>query len=287
MGDILLDSLLDTLKDSAIAIPFLFGVYLLMEALERHSEVMTGKLFGNKRFYGPLLGSVLGLFPQCGFSAAMSNLYVGGVVEMGTLIAVFLATSDEAVLVMLSNPGSAGKIWQLLLVKFIMGAVFGYLINFIIKLVPGRKTKKIGDICQDENCGCEESSGIVKPAVIHTLKVLAWIAGISFVLNVVIGVIGTDQLARILGGNFFFQPLITALAGLIPNCAISVLFTELYLAGSLSFASTVSGLATSAGLGLIVLFRMNKNKKECFAVAGVLYLCAAVSGLVLNFINIG
>ena len=280
----ILDALIDALKDCAIALPFLFGVYLLMEALEKNSQLLAGKLFRKSEYFGPLFASVLGLIPQCGFSAAMSNLYVGGVIGVGTLIAVFLATSDEAVLIMLSHPEAISKIWLLLLVKFIAGIVFGYILNFIFR--KWKLRKEVGDICQDEHCGCEESRSILKPAIIHTLKILAWLFAITFALNILIELIGTDKLAMMLGGNLFFQPLITALLGLIPNCAVSVLFTELYVSGSLSFASTVAGLCSGAGLGLIVLFKMNKSKKECFIITGVLYLCAALTGIILNIINL-
>lgn len=275
----ILDAFLDVIKDCAISLPFLFGVYLLIEALERKSSLWAGKLFKNSDYYGPVLGSLLGLIPQCGFSAAMSNLYVSGVIGVGTLISVFLATSDEAVLIMLGNPGSWNMIWQLLLTKLIIGIVFGYILNLIFRK---KEEKYIGDICQDGHCGCEHSSGIVVPALIHTGKIALWLFGISFALNIIIGLIGEDTLKVVLGGNLFIQPMITALFGLIPNCAVSVALTELYLAGSLSFASTVAGLATGAGLGLIVLFKSDRNKKECIKITALLYVCAAISGLVLN-----
>lgn len=278
----ILDALLDALKDSAIALPFLFGAYLLIEALEKHTEVMANKIFGKSDLFGPLLGSVLGLIPQCGFSAAMSNLYVSGIVGVGTLISVFLATSDEAVLIMLSHPDSYSQIWQLLLTKLIMGLFFGYILNFIFRKKSAKK--QIGEICTDQHCGCEKGSSIFKPALIHTAKIIVWIFGITLVLNIVIELIGTDNLAVLLGGNLFIQPLITALLGLIPNCAVSVLFTELYVAGSLSFASTIAGLATGAGVGLIVLFKADRDKKECFMITGLLYACATVSGIILNLV---
>ena len=274
------DALLDALLDTARSLPFLFAAYLLMEALEKHSEVLAGRLFSRKKYFGPLVGSALGLVPQCGFSAAMSNLYTGGVIQIGTLIAVFLATSDEAVLIMLSHPEAFKDIWKLLLVKFIEGVIFGYILNFIFR--KHEHDKEISDMCQDEHCGCEESKGILKPAIIHTLKMVIWIFVICLALNLVIELLGEENLAALIGGNFFLQPLLTALVGLIPNCAVSVLFTELYISGSLSFASAVAGLSTGAGLGLIVLFRMDKNKKECFKTVALLYACGAITGLILN-----
>ena len=279
----IIDCLLDAIKDTAVSIPFLFAAYLLMEALEKHSEILAGKLFKNKKYFGPLIGSAMGLVPQCGFSAAMSNFYVGGVIQMGTLISVFLATSDEAVLIMISHPDAVSKIGKLLLVKFLIGIFFGYLINILFGRRSG--TKDIGDICQDEDCGCEESEGIFRPALIHTGKILGWIFGITFILNILVSLIGSDKLAVMLGGDILFQPFITALLGLIPNCAVSVLFTELYISGSLSFASAVAGLSSGAGLGLIVLFRMNKDKKDCLKIVALLYLSAALSGLVLRLMG--
>ena len=275
----ILDCFLDALKDSAIALPFLFGAYLLIEALEKHTDFLTGKFFSRSRYFAPALGALFGLIPQCGFSSAMSNLYVSGVVGAGTLIATFLATSDEAVLVMLSNPGSASETGKLLLTKLIIALVFGYLLTFIFrKKAAGEMT----DICSAGRCGCGKGKGIVKPALIHTAKIIGWIFGITLVLNIVIELIGTDNLAKLLGGNLFIQPLITALIGLIPNCAVSVLFTELYLAGSLSFASAVAGLCSGAGVGLIVLYKMSGNKKECLMITALLYACAAVSGIILQ-----
>ena len=278
----IIDAFLDALKDCAVALPFLFAVYLLMEALEKNSDLMTGKLFRRSGAFGPLLGSALGLIPQCGFSAAMSNLYVGGVIGAGTLIAVFLATSDEALLIMLSHPGAASKIWMLLAVKFIFGVLFGYIVNFVFR--KWKLSKDVGDICRDEDCGCEESEGIFKPALIHTLKIEGWLFGICFILNILVALIGSEELAAFIGGDLFIQPLITALLGLVPNCAVSVLFTELYISGSLSFASAVAGLCSGAGLGLIVLFRMNKSKKECLMITAVLYVCSALTGIILNLI---
>lgn len=284
---IFVESLLDALKDTAWALPFLFAAYLLMELLERHSEVLAGRLFRNKKYFGPLIGSALGLIPQCGFSAAMSNLFCGGVIQIGTLIAVFLVTSDEA-LILLIQGAVAGEVmvWpiiKLLLTKFAAGIIFGYVLNFIFRKEDGRKN--ISDMCQDEHCGCEESRNVWKPALIHTAKMIIWIFVICLVLNILIALAGEETIARWIGGNFFFQPLLTALVGLVPNCAISVLFTRLYISGSLNFASTVAGLCTGAGLGLIVLFRMDKNKKECFKVLALLYACGAITGLILNIFS--
>ncbi len=273
----ILDALIDALLDSLRALPFLIAAFALMEILEKHQDKWIDHVFGRIGRSGPLIGAVAGLVPQCGFSAAMSNLYAGGVISLGTLMAVFLATSDEAVLIMLSEPSAVGMIMPLLAAKFIIALVCGFLTD----MVAGKKDthEHIHDICID--CGCRNQQGILKPALIHTGRVFGWLLVISFILNVVLEYIGSDRLASLLGAGSVFQPLITALIGLIPNCAVSVMFTKLYIAGSLSFASAIAGLSSGAGLGLIVLCRMNRDRRDTLRIAALLYAFAALSGIVL------
>ncbi len=276
------DAFWDALLDSLRALPFLIAAFALMEILEKHQDRWIDHVFGRIGRSGPLIGAVTGLVPQCGFSAAMSNLYAGGVVSLGTLMAVFLATSDEAVLIMLSEPKAIPMIIPLLATKFVIALIFGFLTDAVI----GRQDihEHIHDICID--CGCRNQSGILKPALIHTGRVFGWLLVISFVLNVVLEYIGSDRLAGLLGAGTVFQPLMTALIGLIPNCAVSVMFTKLYIAGSLSFASAIAGLSSGAGLGLIVLCRMNKDKRDTLKIAVLLYAFAAISGVVLWVIGL-
>ncbi|MDO4960857.1 MAG: putative manganese transporter [Eubacteriales bacterium] len=276
----ILDALLDAVLDSLRALPFLLAAFALMEMMEKHSDRLASKLFNKFRKTGPIAGALLGLLPQCGFSAAMSNFYAAGIVTLGTLIAVFLSTSDEAVLIMLSSPSSVQEIIPLLTAKFIIALVFGFAVDLIFRNRP--EEPDIEDLCVD--CGCHESKGILGPVLIHTRKIITWLLLISFILNLIFENISPESLAELLGSNLFLQPLITALIGLIPNCAVSVMFTKLYLAGSLSFASTIAGLSSGAGLGLIVLFRMEPDKKEAAKIAALLYACAAIAGIVLNLL---
>lgn len=274
----ILDALIDAALDSLRALPFLLAAFILMEMLEKHSDKLVDKVFNKIGRSGPLIGAIMGLVPQCGFSAAMSNLYAGGVVTLGTLIAVFLSTSDEAVIIMLSSPDAVSKIIPLLAVKFIIAVIFGFAVDIVMH--NSAMHTHFDEICVD--CGCHDRKGIIGPVLVHTRRVFLWLFAISFVLNVLLEMIGSEQLAGLLGSNTLFQPLITALIGLIPNCAVSVMFTKLYLAGTLSFASTVAGLSSGAGLGLIVLCKMNKNRNDTVRIAAILYACAAAAGVVIG-----
>lgn len=273
----ILDAFLDALFDSLRTLPFLLAAFAVMEILEKHQDKLIDHVFAGIGRRGPLIGALMGLVPQCGFSAAMSNLYAGGVITLGTLIAVFLSTSDEAVLIMMSDAAAVSMIIPLLITKLIIAIAFGFLIDCIIKKPEAHE--HIHDLCID--CGCHGQKGIIKPVLIHTGRIFGWLLLISFILNVVIEGIGAEKLAELLGANSVFQPFITALIGLIPNCAVSVMFTKLYMAGTLSFASAVAGLSSGAGIGLIVLCRMNKDKKDTIKVVAVLYACAVISGIVL------
>lgn len=277
----ILDAFTDALFDSLRALPFLLAAFALMEMLEKHQDRLIDHVFGKIGKSGPCIGALMGLVPQCGFSAAMSDLYAGGVISLGTLTAVFLSTSDEAVLIMLSEPAAVPKIVPLLAVKFVIAVIFGYLIDLAIRSPEAHE--HIEELCID--CGCHNQKGIVRPVLIHTSRVFGWLLLISFILNVVLDYIGSDNLAVLLGAESLLQPLITALIGLIPNCAVSVMFAKLYIAGSLSFASTIAGLSSGAGLGIIVLARMNRDKKDTVKAIALLYACAAAAGIILKLIG--
>lgn len=278
-GEICLDTLMDCIK----LFPFLFLAFLLMEALEHHAGSKINKALASSGKAGPVIGSLLGCVPQCGFSVFGANLYSGGVIGAGTLIAVFLSTSDEAVIIMLSHPEKKYEILKLIAVKVLIGIVFGYIITLLEKIKPAPR-KHVEDLCKE--CGCDEEDGILKPAVHHTLKIYSFLIVIIFTLNLVVELLGTERLSAILLGNSVFQPLVAALIGLIPNCASSIILTELYLEGAISFASVIAGLCTGAGAGLLVLFRENRNLKENLFITFVLYITAAISGMVIQLLQI-
>lgn len=273
----ILHALLHALKDTLIAIPFLFIAYLLMEFIEhKASSKMEGSLKKYGRL-GPLIGAPLGCIPQCGFSATASNLYTAGMITEGTLLAVFLATSDEAIPILLGSPEMHSSIWKFILCKLIIAILAGLAIDFSYKILKIKKTPI--EMCED--CGCEEESGILKPAIKHTVKIAVFILIINLILEAVMILVPNDTLNNILLSGSYAQPFITALVGLIPNCAISVAITELYVAGSLSFGSAIAGLCSGAGIGLAVLFKTNKCLKENIRIIVILYGISSLFGFLL------
>lgn len=283
----IIDSFIDALLDGAKLLPFLFVVFLLLEAIEHRTKDWVVKLAEKGKKTGPLWGSVLGLIPQCGFSVMGANLYAGGIISLGTLMAIFLSTSDEAIIIMLGNPDSISQVLPLLGCKLVIGIIFGFAIDFVRREKYKRPHDhehhhEPHDLC--ENCGCDKYPGIVRPALYHTFKLFAFIFILNFALNVIIGLIGTERLSEFLLSGSIFQPFLTALIGLIPNCAASVLITELYIAGGISFGSAVAGLCAGAGVGLAVLFRMHKCTKKNIGVVVLLYLISVFCGMVISCI---
>lgn len=276
LTEIFLDAFIDTLK----IIPFLFAVYLLIEYTEhKHSEKLSNAL----RKMGPLGslgGAVLGSVPQCGFSAAASNLYAGRMISMGTLVSVFIATSDEAVPMLISDPESAGMLWKLILIKIAVAFVTGFAVDAVIKLTRGgEEAPHFDELCR--GCDCEHHH-IAVSALIHTLQISLFIFIISLILGGAFEFAGADAIAELMMKDSALQPFVAALFGFIPNCAASVVITELYIKGVLSFGSCVAGLCTGAGVGLLVLFKTNKHIKQNLAVMGILYAAAVISGLIIN-----
>lgn len=265
--------------DCGKMLPFLFVAFLLIEGLEKLSETMNGNLMERVGRTGPFVGAVLGCVPQCGFSVMASNLYSTGMISVGTLLAVFLATSDEAVLIMVSQPQYAGEILKLLIVKVVIAVTAGYLIDlFLGKRITEKKCME--EICHD--CGCHESHGILKPALKHTVKIFLYILLFTIVLNLIIEWIGIEQMSRYLLGDTLVQPIAAACIGLIPNCASSVVLTQLYLTGVIGFPSVVAGLCSSAGIALVILFKMNQHRKENLKILGLLWAVSAGAGMMLQ-----
>ena len=272
------EPIIDTLK----ILPLLFLAYLLMEWLEKKASAKMERALGKIGWAGPAVGSLLGCVPQCGFSGASANLYTAGIITEGTLIAVFLSTSDEAVVLLLSSMAPFSVIGKLILAKLIIGVLAGYLIDLKNKKFKIKKAPV--EMCKD--CGCDEEKGIFKPALKHTLKVGIFIFIVNLVLFNIAMLLGEDFIHKILLSGSFFQPFITGLVGLIPNCAVSAAITELYCEGALSFGSAVAGLCSGAGVGLAVLFKANPIKKENIRIVITLFIIAVTSGIILNLIGI-
>ena len=279
----------DTLIDALKLLPFLFITYLIMEYMEHKMGEKSKNTIKKAGKFGPFFGSLLGIFPQCGFSASATNLYAGRVITLGTLIAVYLSTSDEMLPIFISKQVSLSLIIKILLIKFVLGVIYGFIIDFVINKFHKQEVVKneedIGQICEKEHCHCEKN-GILISAIKHTLNILLFIIIITFVINVLIHFIGEDKISNLLLNKPIIGPVISALIGLIPNCAASVIITNMYLENVISFGSLISGLLTGAGVGLLILFRTNKKIKENIKIVFLLYFLGMISGIIIELLNI-
>lgn len=276
----MVEVILDTLKDGLKLLPFLFVAFLIIELLEHKFSKQSIKVLEKAGKLGPILGGILGCFPQCGFSVLATNLYVTRIISLGTLISVYLSTSDEMLPMLLAHGSSFNEIAKLLGIKLFIGVFCGFIIDILLK----KKDKiKIKDLCIEEKCHCEQ--GIFISSIKHTIHTLVFIMLVSFVLNLVMFNGGREVLSNILGTNSLLAPFVASMIGLIPNCAASVVITELYLNGLLSLSSTIAGLLTGSGVAILVLFKSNKNKKENIRIVLLLYLIGVISGLVLELLS--
>ena len=267
------ETLIDTLK----LIPFLFLAYLAMEYLEHRTGEKAQMLIRKAGRMGPVLGGVLGIVPQCGFSAAASNLYVGRVISLGTLMAVYLSTSDEMLPILISEKAPAELILRLLISKALMGVAAGLLIDIVLRRRHVEEHRHIHDICEQEQCHCEK--GILRSALTHTAQIALFILLVTFILNFTLYFVGEDVLANLILNRPVLGPLLAGLVGLIPNCAGSVVITQLYLQGAMSLGAALSGLLTGTGVGMLVLFRVNRNRMENLKILGLLYLIGVTAGI--------
>ncbi len=284
MIEIIKDTLIDALK----ILPFLFVTYLIMESLEHKTGNKTKQLVKKSGKLGPLFGSILGIFPQCGFSAVAASLYAGRVITLGTLIAVFLSTSDEMLPILISESAPIELIVKVLAIKLIIGIIAGFIVD-ILHMLIFKKLKKeendedaIEDMCEHEHCDCEH--GIVKSAIKHTINILAFIIIITFLINMIIYFIGEDNISNAIAQVPIAGILVSALIGFIPNCAGSVIITELYLSNLISLGSMLAGLLVGSGIGILVLFRTNKNVKDNLKIMGILYVISIMSGFIIDLI---
>ena len=282
----MIDILIDTTIDSLKILPFLFITYAIMEYIEHKMSENSKKTIKTAGKCGPLLGSVVGIIPQCGFSASATNLYAARVISLGTLIAVYLSTSDEMIPVFISEQVPILILVKILAIKFIIGIIFGFIVDFVLRLRKKEgQEEKIEEICEHEHCHCEENVIFVS-AIKHTINILIYIFIITLIINLIVEWVGEDNIATFVGNHEILGPAISSLIGLIPNCAASVIITNLYIQNIISGASLIAGLLTGAGVGLIVLFKTNKNIKENITIVGLLYIIGVFSGVVLQLIGI-
>lgn len=300
-----MDFILDALKDSLILVPFLLGAYILIEVI----ETLTSKKFHSSAFVhpaAPLFGAGFGLLPQCGFSVVATDMFAQKKLTMGTLIAIYIATSDEAIPIIIANPDKVKYLLPMILIKFVYALIIGFGVDLIARIgqkrVGDQAVEKANDeIVQEEHEHSENEEGhihvgcckhnieenvkepwakryLLHPGL-HTLKIFAYILVINLIFSTVIHFVGEDAISNFLGSNVVLAPIISVLVGLIPNCASSIIITELFIHGSLSFGATLAGLSVNAGLGLIVLYRQNKSIKTNLTITAILIL----SGLLLGY----
>lgn len=282
----MLDVILDTLIDSIKLLPFLFITYLLMEYIEHKMKHKSKETIQKSGKWGPFFGSLLGIFPQCGFSVSATNLYAGRVITLGTLIAVYLSTSDEMLPIFISEAVSPIIILKILAIKLVIGMIAGFIIDLVINVLTKNKIKEnIEQVCEEEHCHCNEN-GILKSSIHHTLNIFIYIIIISFIINTIVHFIGEEAIANLLLNKPIIGPLVSALIGLIPNCAASVIITNMYLQKVISFGSMMAGLLTGAGIGLAVLFKTNNEIKENIKIVVLLYSIGVIVGIVIDTLGI-
>lgn len=272
-------TLIDTLK----LLPFLFIAFLLIELIEHKFNNKTKKIITKSGKFGPLLGGLLGLFPQCGFSVMATNLYVTRIITLGTLIAIYLTTSDEMLPILISEQVELNIIIKLLSIKFIFGIIWGFIIDLVLRKT-NKKEKVNYELCDEEHCHCEK--GIFTSAVKHSLNTLIFVFIVTLLLNVLMHTSGEEQLAKLFLKDSIFGPFVSSIVGLIPNCGASVVITQLYLNNTISLGSAMAGLLTGSGVALVVLFKSNKNLKENLTILSLLYSLGVISGIIIDLLGI-
>ena len=279
MKEVILDTIVDSLK----LIPFLLVAFLIIELLEHKLNNKTKNILTKSKKIGPIIGSLLGVIPQCGFSVMATNLYITRIITLGTLISIYLSTSDEMLIIMISEKVEISLILKILLIKIFFGIVYGLIIDKIIN--KKKKDKETNyELCDEEHCDCNHS--ILLSAIKHTLHITLFIFIITLIINTIFTLLGDNYLSKILLNNSILSPFITSLIGLIPNCAASVILTELYLNSTISLGALIGGLLTSSGSSLLVLIKNNKNQKENLSIVLLLYALGVLSGIIIELISL-
>lgn len=284
MTHMLIHSLEHAFIDSLKILPFLFITYLFMEYLEKKAGNKTSHWLEKAGGAGPVFGGILGVIPQCGMSAVASNLYAGRIISVGTLLAIFLSTSDEMLPVMIANSVAFKMIGKILACKVLIAIMAGMIVDFVVNRWKNETEHemKIHDFCEHEHCHCED--GVLKSALRHTIQIFIFVFVITFILNLGIEYIGEENLANFILNKPVLGPVLAGMIGLIPNCAASVVITQMFLDGLMSFGTMMAGLLVGAGVGILVLLRVNEKKMESIKIIGVLYFIGTISGILLNFV---
>lgn len=275
MIDCLLDALLDTLK----LLPYLLITFLLLELLEHKLSKKSEKILSKNKKYGPALGGVLGGLPQCGFSAMAANLFSSHIITIGTLIAIFLSTSDEMLPIMLSENVDFSIILKIIGFKVIVGIIIGFMVDLFYQRKD--KNNNINEMCEHDHCHCDKD-GVIISSIKHTLKTGLFILIANILIGLIIFFVGEDSIKDVLLNKNVLTYFLASLIGLIPNCAPSVIMTELYLANMITIGTLLSGLLTGSGLGILLLFKNNKNLKENIAIMSIIYFVGVIIGILID-----
>ena len=282
-------SLLHTLEDTLKVVPFLFLTYLFMEFLEHKANGAPERWLRGSGKVGPLVGGALGVLPQCGFSAAATGFYTGRMITTGTLIAVYLSTSDEMLPILISSGAPVPTILKLLGTKLVIGIAAGFAIDGVARLVCRGKTceqePQIEELCERENCDCGDR--FVLSALKHTAYITVFLLLFTFVLNLGIEAVGEENIQSVVLNRPVLGSVLAALVGLIPNCASSVALTSLFADGVLSSGALLSGLMVNAGIGLAILFRNNRPLKDSFRIVGILFGISVICGILIDLTTLG
>ena len=276
--------LLDTLFESLNLLPFLLITFLIIEFIEHKASKKSIKMLTKTKKYGPIIGGILGATPQCGLGVMATNLYATNIITIGTLIAIYLSTSDEMLPVLISEGMPFSKILIILLIKVVIGIICGFIIDFIFRKKNKHTKIDVQELCENEHCHCENS--IVKSSLIHTLKTFSFIFLVSFVLHIFIHEIGEDKISNLLLNGNIFTPFLSSIIGLIPNCAGSVVITELYVNNVISFGSMLAGLLTGSGISILILFKVNNDLKDNMMILGTIYIIGVIFGILFNLVGI-
>ena len=282
-------SILHTLIDTAKVVPFLFLTYLLLEFLDHKAGGAPERWLRGSGKVGPLVGGALGVLPQCGFSAAATGFYTGRMITTGTLIAVYLSTSDEMLPILISSGAPSPTILKLLATKLVIGIAAGFAIDGIARLLRRGKADEqepqIEELCERENCDCGDR--FVLSALKHTAYITVFLLLFTFVLNIGIGLVGEENIKSVVLDRPVLGSLLAALVGLIPNCASSVALTSLFVDGVLSSGALLSGLMVNAGIGLAILFRNNRPIRDSLRVVGILFGISVICGILIDLTTLG
>ncbi len=280
-----MEAIIEFATETAMLLPFLFVTYLILEAVEAHAGGLLERWLERAKSVGPLAGGLAGAIPQCGVSAAAASFYAGGVVTVGTLVAVFLSTSDELIPVLISKQVPAALMFKIVALKVVTGIIIGFSLDAVLSFARhSRRHVEVHELCEHSRCGCHHHKGILVPALIHTAEIFFFIVIVSGTIHLAMHIWGEGCLENLKLNTPILGELLAGLLGLIPNCAVSVAGAELYCKGAMSAGALMASSFAGSGLGLLVLFRTNRNLRENLSILAFVYVVGVVLGWLTGFL---